>query len=233
MSEFSEKVSSSKLTGAAPGYVGYDEGSALIDKVRKNPYSVILFDEAEKAHPEVMQVLLQILDEGELTDNFGRVANFSNCCIILTGNLGSEIIEKDGGGLGFSQDSSKDIIRGKILDKAKSFFSPEFINRLDDIIVFSNFSDEDYRKIFTIEISKINKKLSRKKIKIELSDELINSLIKEAKEVNLGARPIVHLLKEKIETILAKAILRQDIFPGDKILFKLNNNKKINFEKIV
>lgn len=231
MSEFSEKVSSSKLVGASPGYVGYDEGSALIDKVRKSPYSVILFDEIEKAHPEVTQVLLKVLEEGKLTDNFGRVADFSNCFIILTGNLGSDIIEKSGGALGFSQSSSEEITRDKILEKSKAFFSPEFVNRLDDIIIFQDFNDNDFRKVFDIEIANLNKRIKNRKIKLELSLNLINSLIKEAQSMNLGARPIIHILKDKVEPILAEAILRKKISSGDIAMFDISDDGVIHLSQ--
>ena len=225
------KVSSSKLVGASPGYVGYDEGSALIDKVRKNPYSVILFDEIEKAHPEVAQVLLQVMEEGRLTDNFGRVADFSNCFIILTGNLGSDIIEKSGGGLGFSQISSEEITRDKIVEKAKAFFSPEFVNRLDDIIIFQDFNEDDFRKVFDIEISNLNGKVKNRKIKLNLSPSLIDSLIKDAKSINLGARPIIHILKDKLEPVLAEAILTKKISNGDNAFFDISSDGKVYLSK--
>ena len=219
MGEFSESVSSSKLTGSSPGYVGYEDGSSLIDKVRKNPYSVILFDEIEKAHPEVLKVLLSILDEGKLSDNFGRVANFKNCLVILTGNLGSEIIEKSSGVVGFNVSSAEDLIKDKIKDKVQKHFSPEFANRIDEIIVFSSFSDSNYEKIINLHLKELNNKLKSKKIKIHLDQSLISFFIKKLNHINLGARPVERIFHKEIESVLAENILLKKITNSSKIEF--------------
>ena len=226
MGEFSDSVSSSKLTGASPGYIGYEEGSSIVDKVRKNPYSVILFDEIEKAHPEVLKVLLGILDEGKLSDNFGRVANFKNCLIILTGNLGSEIIEKSNASIGFaSATSNEDIVRDKLKQKIQDHFSPEFSNRIDNLVIFSSFNDEDYKKIINLHLKKVNLKLKSKKIKISLDESVINFFIKKLKEFDLGARPVERVFQHEIESLLAENILLKKINNNCNLVFFVKNDK--------
>lgn len=217
MGEYSESISSSKLIGSAPGYVGYESGSMLIDRVRKNPYSVILFDEIEKAHPEVLKVLLGILDEGTLSDNFGRTASFKNCLIILTGNLGSEIIEKSHGAIGFNNFNNEDLIKEKIKEKVQSHFSPEFANRIDELVIFSSFSDDSYKKIINLQLNKINKKLRPKKIKLFLDETVVDYFISELKSINLGARPIERIFQKQIESSLAENMLTKKIEEGSKI----------------
>lgn len=220
MGEYSDSVSSSKITGSSPGYVGYEEGSAIIDKVRKNPYSVILFDEIEKAHPEVFKVLLNILDEGVLTDNFGRSASFKNCLIILTGNLGSEIIDKPQISIGFAAESNnEDIVKDKLKTKIHNTFSPEFANRIDDIVVFAPFSDVDYEKIINLHLKNVNLKLKLKKIKLSLDQSLIKFFINKLKDIDLGARPVERIFQDEIECLLAENILLKKIKENTKICF--------------
>jgi len=231
MGEFSDSVSSSKLVGSSPGYVGYEEGSSLVDSVRKNPYSVILFDEIEKAHPEVLKVLLSIMDEAELKDNFGRVADFSNCFIVLTGNLGTEIIEKSSGVVGFSQSSSSDLIKEKIKSKVEAFFSPEFANRIDETIIFSDFSEESFIKIINLELKKLNSKLSSKKIKVSLDDSIIDHCLKELSSINLGARPIERIFSQVIEFNLSKSLLKKKISSGDKVIVSKDSKGNILITK--
>jgi ATP-dependent Clp protease ATP-binding subunit ClpC len=225
MGEFSEPVSSSKFIGSSPGYVGYEDGSALVDKVRKNPYSVVLFDEIEKAHPEVLKVLLNILDEGSLVDNFGRKASFKNCLIILTGNLGSEIIEKGSASIGFGVQNNQDLIKEKLKDKVQSFFSPEFANRIDEIIVFSSFKDADYHKIINIQLKKVNEKLKGKKIKIHIDASIKKYFAEKLNKIDLGARPIERIFQKEIEALLAKNILLKNIVNGDKVFFTYVKDK--------
>jgi ATP-dependent Clp protease ATP-binding subunit ClpC len=227
MGEYSESISSAKLIGSSPGYVGYENGSMLIDKVRKNPYSVILFDEIEKAHPEVLKVLLGILDEGSLSDNFGRTADFKNCLIILTGNLGSEIIEKSHGTIGFNNPNSEDLIREKIKDKVQSHFSPEFANRIDELVIFSSFSDENYKKIINLHLDKINKKLSSKRIKLFLDKTVVDYFVSELKSINLGARPIERIFQKEIESSLAENMLTKKIEEGSKVQLTRKDSKII------
>ena len=231
MGEFSDSVSSNKLVGSSPGYVGYEEGSSLVDSVRKNPYSVILFDEIEKAHPEVLKVLLSIMDEAELKDNFGRVADFSNCFIVLTGNLGTEIIEKSSGVVGFSQSSNSDLIKEKIKSKVESFFTPEFANRIDETIIFSDFSDQSFIKIINLELKKLNSKLSNKKIKVSLDDSIIDHCLKELSDINLGARPIERIFSQVIEFNLSKHLLKKKITSGDKVIVSKSSKGDILIKK--
>ena len=226
MGEFSDSVSGNKLVGSSPGYVGYEEGSSLVDSVRKNPYSVILFDEIEKAHPEVLKILLSILDEAELKDNFGRKASFSNCLIILTSNLGSDIISKPST-VGFNQENSKDIIEEKMKSKVEGYFSPEFANRINNIITFSDFDEKSFRKIISIELKKLNQKLKNKKIKVLFTESCFLFFIKELKRINLGARPIERIFANNVESSLSKSILKKEIISGDKVEISFNSKNEI------
>jgi ATP-dependent Clp protease ATP-binding subunit ClpC len=232
MGEFSESVSSSKLVGASPGYVGYEEGSSLVDAVRKKPYSVILFDEIEKAHPEVLRVLLSIMDEAELKDNFGRIADFSNCFIVMTGNLGTEIIEKSSGVVGFSQSSNSDLIKEKIKAKVESFFTPEFANRIDETVIFSDFSDNSFIKIIDLELKKLNSKLSNKKIKVSLDDSIVKHCLEELSNINLGARPIERIFSQVIEFNLSKYLLKKKISSGDKVIVSKDLKGNVTIKKV-
>ena len=180
MSEFSEKISASRLIGASPGYVGYEEGGELTEKVRRNPYSVVLFDEVEKAHPEVLNILLQILEEGFVTDNSGRKINFSNCTIILTGNIGSEQVAKPS--IGFGGSSSPTEAMDKLKIELKKFFRPEFLNRLNEIILFKDFEEEDLVKITKLEITELANKLYNKKIKLSVTPKACRFLANLAAE---------------------------------------------------
>ena len=210
MGEYSDSISANKLVGSSPGYVGYEEGSFLTDAIRKNPYSIVLFDEIEKAHPEVLKVLLNILDEGVLTDNLGRFGDFTNSIIILTGNVGSQVLDK-GASVGFNQSNESDLMLEKIKEILVRQFSPEFVNRIDDLILFKDFNDEKYKDIINIHLQALNKKIRTKKIKIQLEDTAINELIKELKTAALGARPVERLFSQKIEILVAKHILNNNI----------------------
>ena len=211
MTEYSEKISSSRLTGASPGYVGYEEGGQLTESIRRQPYSVVLFDEIEKAHPEVIQTLLQIMDDGILTDNFGKTADFTNSIIILTGNIGSEIISNKAT-LGFSQstEDSSEQIRDKVKHLARQSFKPEFINRLDEIVVYKNFCDSDLKKIARIELNKIKNKLIKKGVNLNYTASAINLIAELANKENLGARPIKRILGDKIENLIASYMLSSE-----------------------
>lgn len=232
MGEFSDSVSSNKLTGSSPGYVGFDQGSPLIDKIKRNPYSVVLFDEIEKAHPDVLKVLLSILDEGRLTDAFGNLANFKNCFIVLTSNIGSDLIDKKHS-IGFSNAADEDdLVLDKIKDKISRDFSPEFLNRIDDIILFKPFSDKDYNNIIKTYVKTLNLKLKNKKVKIILSKCVVENFIKELKKINLGARPVERLFRKDIETLLSKNILNKKIQPNSTITFKIDKNNKLSFSTI-
>ena len=211
MTEYSEKISSSRQTGASPGYVGYEEGGQLTERIRKQPYSVILFDEIEKAHPEVIQTLLQIMDDGILTDNTGRVADFTNSIVILTGNVGSDIISNKSS-LGFitSKSQQSENVSEKVKDLAKRSFKPEFINRLDEIIVYNTFTTSDMRKISRIELNKIKDKLNKRGINFKFTAGAVNLLVDLAMGERMGARPIQRIISDKIENLVADYILNID-----------------------
>lgn len=210
MGEYSDSISANKLSGSSPGYVGYEDGSFLIDAIRKNPYSVVLFDEIEKAHPEVLKVLLNILDEGVLNDNLGRAGDFTSSLIILTGNVGSQILDK-GASVGFSQSNQSDLMLEKIKELLMRQFSPEFVNRIDDLILFKDFSEREYRNIIKIHLQVLNTKLRPKKLKIKLDDSAITKLVKELSDIGLGARPVERLFSQKIEILIAKHLLEEHV----------------------
>ncbi len=219
MSEFSEKISASRLIGASPGYVGYEEGGELTEKVRRNPYSVVLFDEVEKAHPEVLNILLQILEEGSVTDNSGRKINFANCTIILTGNIGSEKVAKPYIGFGEKSSPTKDM--EKLKEELKTFFRPEFLNRLNEIILFKNFSTKDIQDITKIEINHLSSKLSCKKIKLSITPKVCKLIAEKAEEEKMGARPIKRLIQKNIENKLSKLILSKELKENQEIKFSV------------
>ena len=215
MSEYMEKYSVSRLIGAAPGYVGYEEGGQLTEKVRRNPYSIVLFDEIEKAHPDVLNLLLQILDEGRLTDSNGRTVDFKNTIIIMTSNVGSEYIinnEED-----------------KVSSELTKYFKPEFLNRLDEIITFNKLSKEDLKEILSKIIEEIEHRLIDINVKINLSDSAINYFIDNGYDEFYGARPLKRLVNNKLETIIARKLINNEIKSNTTInVDYVNNELKIN-----
>lgn len=220
MSEFMEKHSTSKIIGAPPGYVGYEEGGALTEMVRHRPYSVILFDEIEKAHPEVFNILLQVLDNGRLTDTKGRVVNFKNTVIILTSNIGAQHIDKMEK-LGFASESSDkskyNDVKGKVMESLKDYFRPEFLNRLDSIILFDVLSQETIKEIVKIQVEMVIKRLEDKEIKLEVSPAVLEYLAKEGYNPQYGARPLKRLIQEKILTPVAGFMISQGVGKGGTI----------------
>lgn len=203
MSEYMEKYSVSRLIGAAPGYVGYEEGGQLTEKVRRNPYSIVLFDEIEKAHPDVLNLLLQILDEGRLTDSNGRTVNFKNTIIIMTSNVGSEHVingEED-----------------KIMGELNKYFRPEFLNRLDEIIIFNKLSKENLGEILDNIVSEIEKRLTDINVKLELTEKAKEYFIENGYDEFYGARPLKRLINSKLETLLATKLINNEILPNSKI----------------
>ena len=215
MSEYMEKYSVSRLIGAAPGYVGYEEGGQLTEKVRRNPYSIVLFDEIEKAHPDVLNLLLQILDEGRLTDSNGRTVDFKNTIIIMTSNVGSEYIinnEED-----------------KVSSELNKYFKPEFLNRLDEIITFNKLSKEDLKEILSKIIEEIEHRLIDINVKINLSDSAINYFIDNGYDEFYGARPLKRLVNNKLETIIARKLINSEIKSNTTInVDYVNNELKLN-----
>jgi ATP-dependent Clp protease ATP-binding subunit ClpC len=223
MSEFSEKISASRLIGASPGYVGYEEGGELTEKVRKNPYSVVLFDEVEKAHPDVINVLLQILEEGFVSDNTGRKIYFNNTVIILTGNIGSEKAAKPF--IGF-QDNAKTsgLDKDKLKSELKTFFKPEFLNRLTEIIVFEEFEQSSIEKIAKLELNMVAEKLSIKNIEMEYTPSVYKYIASLAIKEKMGARPIKRIIQKNIENVLSSLILDESIIAGSLIKFKVSRD---------
>ena len=209
MSEYQEKHSISKLVGAPPGYVGYEEGGLLTEKVKNKPYSVILFDEVEKAHKDVFTILLQILDDGHVTDSLGRKINFKNTLIILTSNLGIKKLQDFGTGIGFSTNSysNEEAKKDIIMKEMKKFFSPEFINRIDDTIVFNSLNIEDIKKITDIELKKLVNRLSDMNYKITYDDSVIEYMSKIGYDELYGARPLKRAIQDKIEDLLSEEVL--------------------------
>jgi ATP-dependent Clp protease ATP-binding subunit ClpC len=193
MSEYMEKFNVSRLIGSPPGYVGYEEGGQLTEQVRRKPYSVVLFDEIEKAHPDVWNLLLQILEEGKLTDNVGRVVNFRNTIILMTSNVGSETIKKQatmGFAVGGSETDNYERMRERILDESKKVFRPEFLNRLDDVIVFHSLTKPDLITILDLEINKVVGRLKGKNLRLELDEKAKDFLVERGYDPQYGARPM-------------------------------------------
>jgi len=219
MSEYMEKFNVSRLVGSPPGYVGYEEGGQLTEKVRRRAYAVVLFDEIEKAHPDVMNMLLQILEEGHLTDSLGRKVDFRNCIIIMTSNLGAAEIRKSGG-LGFAptkEQNTYDDMKGKLLDEAKRAFKPEFINRLDDVIVFRNLNKPDMTQIVELEVAKVKGRLKFKDVEIILTPAATDFLIEKGYDPQLGARPLRRAVERYLQDPLAEELLRGGIKPNEVI----------------
>jgi ATP-dependent Clp protease ATP-binding subunit ClpC len=229
MSEYMEKFTVSRLVGSPPGYVGYEEGGQLTEQVRRKPYSVVLFDEIEKAHPDVMNMLLQILEEGKLTDNVGRVVDFRNTIILLTSNVGAETIRKNTT-IGFSMGTDEqnyEKMRDKIMEEAKKAFRPEFMNRLDDIIVFNSLTKPDLIEILDLEIQKVMGRLKAKKIQLELDSKAKDFLVEKGYDPTYGARPMRRAVERYLEDPLAEEILRGKFHEGTPINVTVEGDKLI------
>lgn len=233
MSEYMEKHSVSKLIGSPPGYVGYEEGGQLTEKIRRHPYSVVLFDEIEKAHPDVFNILLQILDDGILTDAQGRRVDFKNCIVIMTSNVGaSSILEPKR--LGFSADNSREAdgerMKQNVMDALKETFRPEFLNRVDDIIVFNKLGDEDIKKIAALMLNEVKERISQRGITVDFSDEVTSLLAKEGFDPVYGARPLRRAIVRRVEDGLSEEILSGRIAEGDRVTAQLRDGS-IVYEK--
>ena len=210
-----ESFSVSRLVGAPPGYVGYDEGGQLTEAVRRNPYSIVLFDEIEKAHKDVFNILLQILDDGRITDSHGRTVDFKNTIIIMTSNLGSEYV-LDG-----------KVNNEIITDELKSHFRPEFLNRIDEIIIFNSLSKEVVNDIIDKLIKDVELRLSDKHLKLSLSENAKKYILDNAYDVDFGARPIKRFINHTVENLIANAIISDEIKPNTNILIDVENNELI------
>lgn len=219
MSEYMEKYSVSRLIGAPPGYVGYDEGGQLTEAVRRKPYSVVLFDEVEKAHPDVFNVLLQVLDDGRITDSQGRTVDFKNTIIIMTSNLGSQYlldgIDADGN---ISPEAEKEV-----MEDLQGHFRPEFLNRLDEIIMFKPLSKENIGGIIRLLMDDLNKRLSDREIRVALSPEAEHFVVEHGYDPVYGARPLKRFLQKHVETLSAKLILEDQVRQGDTILIDVKD----------
>ncbi|MFZ5805695.1 MAG: ATP-dependent Clp protease ATP-binding subunit [Verrucomicrobiota bacterium] len=229
MSEYMEKFNVSRLIGSPPGYVGYEEGGQLTEKVRRRPYSVVLFDEIEKAHPDIWNILLQILEDGQITDSFGRKVDFRNTIIIMTSNVGANIIRKNNV-MGFSTGGKKDqqdyeAVKEKLMEEAKKTFRPEFLNRLDDIIVFHGLTKEHISKIVTLEIEKVSKRLKDKFITATISEKAAEFLIEKGYDPENGARPLRRAVEKYLEDPLAEEIIRGTFKAGDSVLVEAGEDK--------
>ncbi len=228
MSEYMEKFSVSRMIGSPPGYVGHEEGGQLSEQVRRKPYSVVLFDEIEKAHPDVVQIMLQIFEEGRLTDSLGRIIDFRNTIIIMTTNVGAQVIQRQSTmGFGAAQTMAGDYdnIKEKVMDEAKKAFKPEFLNRINDLIVFHGLSRDDLIKIVDLEIAKVQKRLVEKKITIELTPEAKELVIDNGYDEKYGARPLRRSIERLLEDPLAEALLSGEVHEGDSIIADVNGEE--------
>ncbi|MEI6107263.1 MAG: ATP-dependent Clp protease ATP-binding subunit [Opitutae bacterium] len=233
MSEYMEKFAVSRLVGSPPGYVGYEEGGQLTEAVRRRPYSVILFDEIEKAHPDALQLLLQIMEDGRLTDSLGRTVDFRNTIIIMTTNVGAQLIQRQTT-MGFAAAQGSDFhdldkLKEKVLEEAKRIFKPEFLNRINDLVVFRPLNKEDLLKIVEIEAGKVVKRLAARKIQIEFSPEAKTLLIEKGYDEKYGARPLRRAVEHYLEDPLAEALLRGEVKEGEPILV-VRNGDKLEFQ---
>lgn len=233
MSEYMEKFSVSRLIGAPPGYVGYEEGGQLTELVRRRPYCVVLLDEIEKAHPDVFNILLQVLDEGRLTDSQGRTVNFKNTIIIMTSNLGSHLIQEK---LHTIDEKNRDEVmnelRVSLMDLLKATIRPEFLNRVDEIILFKPLTSNEIRQIVDIQLEFLVNKLDRNNMKLIINDDVKDWLGKLGFDIAFGARPLKRTIQKHITNILSEKILKADFLPGDTIEVRLNKQGLIEFDKV-
>jgi ATP-dependent Clp protease ATP-binding subunit ClpC len=226
-----EKFSVSRLIGAPPGYVGYEEGGQLTERIRRRPYAVILLDEIEKAHPEVFNILLQILDEGRLTDGQGRTINFKNTVIIMTSNIGAEIISSHGS-IGFkavAEGITYKEIKVRLLEEVKKVFRPEFLNRIDEIIIFNPLSKKDIQRIVNIELEPLYQRLAAGGIQLEVTQKVRDFLAERGFDVNFGARPLKRAIQKYIQDPLSVKVLGGLIKEGMKVTVDLDTKNEIIF----
>ncbi|MEC8209918.1 MAG: ATP-dependent Clp protease ATP-binding subunit, partial [Verrucomicrobiota bacterium] len=229
MSEYMEKFAVSRLVGSPPGYVGYEEGGQLTEAVRRKPYSVVLFDEIEKAHPDVVQLLLQVLEEGRLTDSLGRKIDFRNTILIMTSNVGADILQRNtsmGFGVESSAENEYEKIREKILDETKRVFKPEFLNRLNDLVIFKSLAREDMTQIVDLELRNVATRLKERELSFDFSKECKDFLIDKGYDEKYGARPLRRAVEKYLEDALAEAILAGEIKSGETIKVTIDEDAK-------
>ena len=230
MSEYMEKFAISRLIGAPPGYVGYEEGGQLSEKVRRKPYSIILLDEIEKAHPDVFNLLLQVLDDGKMTDSLGRNIDFKNTIIIMTSNIGARQLQDFGTGVGFGTktrtDNDQENIKGVIQSALKKAFAPEFLNRIDDVVIFNSLVKKDIIKIIDIELEKLFKRINSLGYKVELTKNAKEYIAEKGFDEKYGARPLNRAIQKYIEDPLAEEIIQKKVKEGDIIKIDLDKKKE-------
>jgi ATP-dependent Clp protease ATP-binding subunit ClpC len=233
MSEYMEKFSVSRFVGAPPGYVGYEEGGQLTEKVRRKPYSIVLLDEIEKAHPDVFNILLQVFDDGQLTDGLGRKVDFKNTIIIMTSNVGTKDV-KMGGSIGFSEataDKDYDHVKSTIEDSIRTLFNPEFINRIDDFIIFRKLVKANIYSIIDIQLELLHERLEVNNMELELTDKAKDYLVEKGYDEKYGARPLRRVLQNNVEDELAEYILQGNLKNNTKIVGDFDEeSKKMTFE---
>ena len=222
MSEYMEKFSVSRLIGAPPGYVGYDEGGQLTEAVRRHPYCVVLFDEVEKAHPDVFNVLLQVLDDGRITDSQGRTVDFKNTILIMTSNLGSEYILE-----GISDGEISQEAREQVDRLLKTHFRPEFLNRIDEIVCYKPLTRNEIGAIVGLMIANLNRRLEDKQLKVTLTDAALDAVIDRGFDPVFGARPLKRYLQSKVETLIARKVIAADVAPGTELTVDVDTNGEI------
>jgi ATP-dependent Clp protease ATP-binding subunit ClpB len=220
MSEYMEKHAVSRMIGAPPGYVGYDEGGQLTEAIRRRPYAVILFDEIEKAHPDVFNVMLQILDDGRVTDAQGHTVDFKNSIIIMTSNIGSQYILDVAG-----DDSQYEEMRSRVLEALRASFRPEFLNRVDEMIIFHGLQRQQLREIVRLQVKRLERRLEDRKMALQLSTAAIDFLAEVGYDPVYGARPLKRAIQRELETQIAKGILRGDFTSGDTIVVDVKNER--------
>jgi len=230
MSEYMEKFSVSRLVGAPPGYVGYEEGGQLTEKVRRKPYAVVLLDEIEKAHPDVYHILLQVLDEGQLTDSLGRRVDFRNTIVIMTSNIGTRQLKDFGQGVGFETHAKKetrDAYAKSVIQKAlKQTFAPEFINRIDDVVIFNALSREDIHKIIDIELKGLYDRIHNLGYEITISATAKDFIAEKGYDIQFGARPLKRAIQKYLEDPMAEVIIKASLHEGDTISVGFNKKKE-------
>ncbi len=237
MSEYMEKHTVSRLIGAPPGYVGYDEGGQLTDAIRRKPYSVILLDEIEKAHYDVFNILLQVLEDGRLTDSQGRTVDFKNCVIIMTSNVGAKHLKKDSSTLGFLADNNgeheAETAKNRVLEEVRRTFRPEFLNRVDELIVFGSLGDAELIQIVDMMLAEVGKRLTDNDLTLEVKGEAKAELLKEGRDYAYGARPLRRAIQKLVEDEIAEMMLRKDVSAGDTVLVGVGEQGKLDFTKKV
>jgi len=232
MSEYMEKHTTARLIGAPPGYIGYEEGGQLTEKVRRNPYSVILLDEIEKAHPDVFNILLQILEDGRLTDGKGRTIDFRNTVIIMTSNVGATFMKKTAVGFGAaSEEDDHEQMKERIMEELKKTFRPEFLNRVDDQIVFHSLNREHIRQIVDLMLDELNRRIQEYSLQVEVSDDVKGMLLKEGYDPSFGARPLRRVIQRRLEDGISEELLQGKIAPGDTVEVVVDDEESLSFQK--